>query len=197
MNRFRPRSWLSTRAPAPMARISDKPQAPNPKPQRNPRHQVARANRLVFWDLVILCGLGFGAWGFASASAAPRDLLGRVPNVVFILSDDQRADTIRALGNRHIQTPSLDGLVQNGFTFTHAFCMGSTVGAVCIPSRAMILSGRSLYRAVSGTNSAVLPRQAALWPEELRRAGYETIGIGKWHNDRASYARCFTTGGPI
>lgn len=145
-------------------------------------------------------------WGIAGAillavwnvPAAPlRDLLGRVPNIVFILSDDQRPDTIRALGNKHIRTPNLDRLVENGFTFTHAFCMGSTVGAVCIPSRAMILSGRSLYRAVSGTNSAAIPRQAALWPEEFRKAGYETIGIGKWHNDRASYARCFTTGGPI
>jgi len=109
-----------------MVRISDKPQAPNPKPQRNPEHQ---AIRLIFWDLVILWGLGFGAWGFASASAAaPRDLLGRAPNVVFILSDDQRADTIRALGNQHIRTPNLDRLVENGFTFSHAFCMGSTVG---------------------------------------------------------------------
>jgi arylsulfatase A-like enzyme len=133
----------------------------------------------------------------AIAPAASRDLLGRAPNVLFILSDDQRLDTIRALGNRYIQTPNLDRLVHDGFTFTHAFCMGSTVGAVCVPSRAMILSGRSLYRAVTGTNSATIPRQAALWPEEFRNAGYETIGIGKWHNDRASFARCFTSGGPV
>jgi arylsulfatase A-like enzyme len=132
-----------------------------------------------------------------NVSAAPGNLLGRPPNVVFILSDDQRPDTIGALGNKHIQTPHLDRLVQSGFTATHTFCMGSTVGAVCIPSRAMILSGRSLYRATSGTNGAAIPRRAALWPEEFRKAGYETIGIGKWHNDRGSYARCFTTGGPI
>jgi arylsulfatase A-like enzyme len=142
----------------------------------------------------LLALIGFIA---GSVSAAPGDLLGRPPNVVFILSDDQRPDTIRALGNKHINTPHLDRLVQSGFTATHAFCMGSTVGAVCIPSRAMILSGRSLYRATSGTNSAAIPRRAALWPEEFRKAGYETIGIGKWHNDRASYARCFTAGGPI
>jgi len=132
-----------------------------------------------------------------NAVAAGGDLLGRPPNLLFLLSDDQRPDTIRALGNKQISTPHLDGLVQSGFTATHAFCMGSTVGAVCIPSRAMILSGRSLYRATTGTNSATIPRQAALWPEEFRKAGYATIGIGKWHNDRASYARCFTAGGPI
>lgn len=123
--------------------------------------------------------------------------MGRVPNVVFILSDDQRLDTIRALGNEQIRTPNLDRLVHEGFAFTNAFCMGSTVGAVCIPSRAMILSGRSLYRATIRTNSPAIPKQVALWPEEFRRAGYETIGIGKWHNDRSSYARCFTAGGPI
>jgi arylsulfatase A-like enzyme len=132
-----------------------------------------------------------------NVAAAPGNLLGRPPNVVFILSDDQRPDTIRALGNKQINTPHLDRLVQSGFTATHTFCMGSTVGAVCIPSRAMILSGRSLYRATSGTNSVTIPRRAALWPEEFRKAGYETIGIGKWHNDRASYARCFSGGGPV
>jgi arylsulfatase A-like enzyme len=177
-----------------MARIS-KPQTPNPKTQRIAKPQKTR---WMAWCLGFLWGLGFGVWDFANAAAAPqRDLLGRVPNVVFILSDDQRPDTIRALGNKQIKTPNLDRLVQSGLTFTQAFCMGSTVGAVCIPSRAMILSGRSLYRAVSGTNSAAIPRQAALWPEEFRKAGYQTIGIGKWHNDRASYARCFTDGGPI
>src|SRR5215210_7380291 len=107
MNRFLPKSPRSTKGPGRMGQISEKPQILNPKPQRNPKHQ---AIWLVFWDLVILWALGFG--GFESASAAPpRDLLGRVPNVVFILSDDQRADTIHALGNKHIRTPNLDRLV--------------------------------------------------------------------------------------
>lgn len=132
-----------------------------------------------------------------SASAADRDLLGRAPNIVFILSDDQRADTIAALGNRHIRTPNLDRLVNNGFTFTHAFTMGSAVPAVCVPSRAMLMTGRSLYRALTPVTSNTIPGRAALWPEEFRKAGYTTAGIGKWHNDRASYARCFSAGGPI
>jgi arylsulfatase A-like enzyme len=132
---------------------------------------------------------------FTSATGA--DLLGRPPNIVFLLSDDQRFDTVAALGNRHIKTPNLDRLVHGGFTFTHTFCMGSTVPAVCAPSRAMLLSGRSLYRSLSPVTTANIPPRAALWPEELRKAGYATIGIGKWHNDRPSYARCFSGGGPI
>ncbi len=128
---------------------------------------------------------------------AQGDLLGRPPNIVFLLSDDQRLDTIHALGNRHIKTPNLDLLARDGFAFTHAFCMGSTVGAVCVPSRAMILSGRSLYRSLWPLTSNTIPPQAALWPEEFRKAGYTTSGIGKWHNDRGAYARCFSTGGPV
>lgn len=116
---------------------------------------------------------------------------------MFLLSDDQRVDTIRALGNRHIKTPNLDRLVHDGFTFTHAFCMGSTVPAVCVPSRAMLFTGRSLYRSLAPVTSGNIPLRAALWPEEFRKAGYATVGIGKWHNDRDSYARSFSAGGPI
>src|SRR5438876_11563367 len=68
------------------------------------------------------------------------------PNILFILSDDQRWDTIHAVGNREIQTPNLDRLVNNGFRFNNAYCMGSMVGAVCLPSRTMLITGRSLWR---------------------------------------------------
>jgi arylsulfatase A-like enzyme len=113
------------------------------------------------------------------------------PNVVFLCSDDQRFDTIRALGNPVIQTPNLDRMVNGGFTFTHAYCMGSMQGAVCVPSRAMFLSGRSLFR----INEQL--KDIPTWPETFRKAGYRTAGIGKWHNGPASYARSFDTGGPI
>src|SRR5437762_5096923 len=73
------------------------------------------------------------------------------PNVVFLFTDDQRADTIAALGNTHIKTPNLDKLVARGTTFRRAYCMGSMQGAVCVPSRAMVLTGRSLFR----TNEAL------------------------------------------
>src|SRR5262249_54750230 len=48
------------------------------------------------------------------------------PNVVFLLADDQRFDTIAALGNKEVKTPHLDQLVKDGFAFTHAFIMGGT-----------------------------------------------------------------------
>ena len=68
------------------------------------------------------------------------------PNVLFLFTDDQRADTIHALGNDQIITPNLDRLARSGFTFRNAYCMGSNSGAVCMPSRTMMHSGRSLFR---------------------------------------------------
>ena len=128
-----------------------------------------------------------------SAAAEPRFR----PNIVFLFSDDQRADTIRALGNEHIQTPNLDRLVREGTTFTRAYCMGGMHGAICIPSRATMMTGRSVFHATQTPTSAVIPANMPMWPELFRKDGYATIGIGKWHNDRASFARAFSGGGPI
>jgi arylsulfatase A-like enzyme len=125
------------------------------------------------------------ASGPVAAWSAPQ----RPQNVLFLLSDDQRADTIRALGNAAIETPSLDRLVREGFAFDRAYCMGSQSGAVCIPSRAMILTGRTLFRCEE--------RDAHLWPEAMRRAGFATFVTGKWHNARDWVVRSFASGESI
>jgi arylsulfatase A-like enzyme len=114
------------------------------------------------------------------------------PNVLILVSDDQQVDTIRALGNEHIHTPNLDKLVARGTFCSRAYCMGSTVGAVCVPSRAMFLTGRSLFRIENN-----LPPSIPLMPDQFAKAGYVTHGIGKWHNGPASYARAFQGGGNI
>ncbi len=82
-------------------------------------------------------------------------------------------------------------MARDGFAFTNAYCMGSTQPAVCVPSRAMFLTGRSLFR----VNDQL--RDLPTWPETFRRAGYHTFGVGKWHNGPASYARSFDAGGPV
>jgi arylsulfatase A-like enzyme len=104
------------------------------------------------------------------------------------LSDDQRADTIHALGNRSIRTPNLDRLCREGTAFTRAYIMGALQGAVCVPSRAMFLSGRTLFRAredLAGIET---------WPERMGKAGYRTFITGKWHNQEASLRRSFQAG---
>ena len=65
------------------------------------------------------------------------------PNILFLFADDQRADTIAALGNPHIKTPNIDKLVASGFAFRTNYCFGGNSGAVCVPSRAMLMSGKT------------------------------------------------------
>ena len=116
-------------------------------------------------------------------------------NILFLIADDQRFDTIHALGNSEIQTPHLDKLVARGVAFEEAFIPGGTSGAVCMPSRAMIQTGRYL---TSWDNfGETLPQEHALLGEELKEYGYQTCGIGKWHNGLESYHRSFSDGGKI
>lgn len=110
------------------------------------------------------------------------------PNILFLFSDDQRADTIHALGNPHIQTPNLDRLARAGTAFTQAHILGALQGAVCVPSRAMMLSGRSLFRVREDL------RDTPTWPAQLGRAGWKTFLTGKWHNGAASLPKSFSEG---
>jgi len=115
----------------------------------------------------------------------------RPPSVLVILSDDQRADTIQALGNPHLRTPAVDALVARGTVCDRAYCMGSMNPAVCVPSRAMMLSGRSLFHIDEQL------RGCDTWPEAFGRAGYRTFLTGKWHNGAASATRCFAEGSSV
>jgi len=116
-------------------------------------------------------------------------------NILFLFTDDQRFDTIRALGNEEIITPNIDRLVGGGTTFTNAYIMGSMSGAVCMPSRAMLMSGKNLFDLVDKGNT--IPPEHPMLPEVLRKAGYVTFGTGKWHNEREPFARSFTAGANI
>ena len=116
---------------------------------------------------------------------------GKRLHVLFLLSDDQQWNAIAALGNAHIKTPNLDRIVNRGMTFTQTYCMGSWGGAVCHPSRAMLMSGRTLWRVDGNLTDEVI------WPQVLEQRGYATFVTGKWHNGKASLARSFTSGGHI
>lgn len=142
-------------------------------------------NRFSRAHLLLLAILGCGLARAAAESPARR------PNILVLFSDDQRADTIGALGNSDIRTPHLDQLVRDGTSFTRAFCMGSLQGAVCVPSRAMLLTGRTLFRV-----HPQLENQTT-WPEKFAQAGYRTFITGKWHNGAASVVRAFSAGKAI
>lgn len=121
--------------------------------------------------------------------------MAEAPNIIFMLADDQRFDTIAALGNPEIHTPNLDALVARGTVFTRAHIPGGTCGAVCMPSRAMMQTGRTLFHLDREGQS--IPASHRLLGETFREAGYATFGTGKWHNGTAAYARSFTDGGDI
>src|SRR4051794_24487721 len=109
---------------------------------------------------------------------APRNR----PNILLIVSDDQRWDTIAALGNPEVQTPNLDRLVVRGFHFSNAYCMGSMTGAVCLPSRTMLITGRSLWRIPKDPRAKKAPPGVPLLPSLLNDAGYITFHCGKAGN---------------
>jgi arylsulfatase A-like enzyme len=109
------------------------------------------------------------------------------PNILLLFADDQRADTIHALGNPIIKTPNLDRLVRRGLSFDRAYMQGGMQGATCVPSRAMLLSGQNLFHIDEN-----LMRDAT-WSEAFGKAGYTTFVSGKWHNGDASLVRGFQT----
>lgn len=106
------------------------------------------------------------------------------PNILFLFTDDQTYTSIHALGNEEIHTPNLDRLVSKGTTFTHAYNMGGWNGAICLASRAMIVSGRPLWRAHAFKDHWRQGDSLELsWPKLMETQGYRTYMTGKWHVD--------------
>jgi len=121
---------------------------------------------------------------FADAAAAQASR----PNVLLLFADDQRVDTISAWDNPHIRTPNIDRLAERGFSFRGNYCMGGDSGAVCIPSRAMLNSGRAFFRLRHDLGGE------KLLGELLGENGYTTFATGKWHNQEPSWLRSFQKG---
>lgn len=107
----------------------------------------------------------------------------RRPDVIVLLADDMAPDTIAALGNPEIRTPNLDRLAARGTSFTRAYGMGGWHGAICVASRAMLLTGRTLWDCREGKAVEADRRAGRLWPQRMAAAGYRTYFTGKWHND--------------
>ncbi|MFM9001462.1 MAG: sulfatase-like hydrolase/transferase [Opitutia bacterium] len=114
------------------------------------------------------------------------------PNVLFLFADDHAYDAINALGGTEVRTPNLDRLARSGAVFTHAYNMGSWSGAVCVASRTMLITGRSVWRANAVYGKKTEGERAAgrLWPQMMSKAGYATAMTGKWHIT-AEAEKCF------
>jgi arylsulfatase A-like enzyme len=100
------------------------------------------------------------------------------PNILWICTDQQRYDTIGALGYPAVSTPTIDRLVRDGVAFTHAFCQSP----ICTPSRASFLTGRYASAVhVNGNGNDYFPPEATLLTKLMAQDGYDCGLIGKLH----------------
>lgn len=110
------------------------------------------------------------------------------PNILFLFADDQRADALGCSGNTYIRTPNIDRIAENGVRFTNNYVMGGHHGAICAPSRAMLMSGKSLFHVYDVLDGVMT------MPKYFSNYGYETFGTGKWHNGAKSFEATFQKG---
>lgn len=128
--------------------------------------------RLIAWVAVLM------VVGVAEAAEKSR------PNILFIFADDQSYKTIGCYPEsyRWVKTPHIDALAKTGVRF-HAAYMGSW----CMPSRSVMLTGRhphgieSMRMSGGYPGSTYDPAKTPFWPAEMRKQGYQTAQIGKWH----------------
>lgn len=129
----------------------------------------------------------------AAASPLRKESLAARPNIVFFLIDDLGYGDLGCYGNRFCETPNIDRLARQGMRFTNAYASAP----VCSPSRASILTGQSParlhltqwipgvvypHKKLRDAASALhLASGVATIAGQLRRAGYQTASIGKWH----------------
>ncbi len=111
-----------------------------------------------------------------SAAAAPAVAPDGRPNIILVLSDDQRFDAFGAM-TPGLHTPSMDKLAREGLHFKNMFVTTS----LCSPSRASIISGLSMRNHGVVDNNSPVPDDLEPFPLHLQNAGYDTAFIGKWH----------------
>ncbi len=117
--------------------------------------------------LVVLCLAGTAVF-----AGTPRK-----PNILFLMSDQQRWDCVGANGNKLIKTPALDGLAARGANFSHAF----VASPVCVPSRISFFTGRYAHSHRNRVNYTPLDRSEVLMQARFKEGGYRTASVGKLH----------------
>ncbi|HSW44793.1 MAG TPA: sulfatase-like hydrolase/transferase [Phycisphaerae bacterium] len=130
--------------------------------------------RCLVWGVL---AMGLAGWGGAQPA---RAIESRRLNVLLIVSDDKRHDTMSCAGHPIVRTPHTDRLAERGVRFTHAFASLP----ICTPSRAAFLTGR--FEPSNGVRffGQRIHENIVAWPKAMARAGYQTAFTGKWHNVR-------------
>lgn len=134
----------------------------------------------------LLAGMG-GAALAASMGEAVAASARKPPNIVFIMADDMGYADAGIYGSRHIKTPHIDGMAQRGVRFAQAYANSP----VCSATRTALITGRYQYRLRLGLEEPLgggpavrnigLPPEHPTLPSLLKKQGYGTTLIGKWH----------------
>jgi arylsulfatase A-like enzyme len=133
-----------------------------------------------------VAGLGLGRFARHESLGQARPIPTASPNIIFIMTDDQQQSAMSAYGNTILKTPNLDRIGAEGMRFTEMFVTNS----LCAPSRASFLTGLYSHThgvTTNGPSGSIFQNQPGLKDEQqtfvhlLRRAGYHTGLVGKWH----------------
>src|SRR6266700_1866094 len=133
----------------------------------------------------LLCNTAVGTAALAAGGiGANAQSASRPPNIVFILADDLGYADVSCYGRRDFTTPNIDRIAARGVRFTQAYANS----AVCSATRLALITGRYQYRLplgleepLAGKTNVGLPPEHPTLPSLLKRAGYATSLIGKWH----------------
>jgi len=117
------------------------------------------------------------------------------PNILVIYTDDHRFSGVHELSGMQVKTPNIDSLVKNGISFSKGYLMGAFSGATCVPSRAMLLTGRNVFE-LEGIGEIIPPEHTTMG-ETFKVNGYHSQIVGKWHQDQSSLIRSFDAGEKI
>src|SRR5437879_7862658 len=135
----------------------------------------------------LLRGAAAGVIGLAiRAGAGGARPSAKPPNILFILADDLGYADVSCYGRPDLSTPNIDRLAAEGLRFTQAYANS----AVCTASRVALITGRYQYRLAIGLEEPLTARNVGLPPDHptlpslLRKAGYQSALIGKWHLGR-------------
>ena len=132
----------------------------------------------------LLRGAGAGLVALAVGSDASAEAKSKQPNIVFILADDLGYADVACYGRPDLRTPNIDGIARRGVRFTQAYANS----AVCTATRVALITGRYQYRLRVGLEEPLahnpdvgLPSEHPTLPSLLKKTGYGTTLIGKWH----------------
>jgi len=123
-------------------------------------------------------GLGIASMAISGCTGKNQGKwIAKQPNILFIMTDDHASHAMTCYGSKINKTPQIDRIANGGIRFDNCFCTNS----ICAPSRAVILTGKHSHLNGVRDNALEFDGTQQTFPKLLRKAGYQTVMIGKWH----------------